>query len=195
MKRSNYLLGALILGLFLPVGSLSFAASLWQPGTESLLVDRKAHRVGDIITVLIVESSTTSHTAKTDQEKSFEESAGPISGFINKFFPLYAAEAERKSSGDGSQSSNTSLTDRISAQIVELLPNNTVRLKGERLVALYPEKIKLEITGLARIEDISPENLISSSRVTDLQITSTGKGPIHDTHKPGLLSQLFRLIW
>lgn len=195
MKRTNYLLGALILGLILLAGSLSFAASLWQTGTESLFVDRKAHRVGDIITVLIVESSTTSHSAKTDQEKSFEESAGPISGFINKFFPLYSAKAERKASGDGSQSSNTSLTDRISAQIVELLPNNTVRLKGERLVALYPEKIKLEITGLARIEDISPENLISSSRVTDLQITSTGKGPIHDTHKPGLLSQLFRLIW
>jgi len=195
MKFSNYLLSGFVLGLVLIGGSLAFAASLWQPGTESLFIDRKAHRVGDVITVLILESSTTSHTATTDHEKSWEESTGPIAGFINKFFPIYSAQTERKASGDGSQSSNTSLTDRVSAQIVELLPNNTFRFRGERLVALYPEKIKLEISGIARIEDISPENVISSGRVTDLQITSTGKGPIHDTHKPGLLSQLFRLIW
>jgi|WetSurMetagenome_2_1015567.scaffolds.fasta_scaffold347666_2 flagellar L-ring protein FlgH len=195
MKRSDYLLSLLISGIFLLAGSRGFAASLWQSGTESLFIDQRAHRVGDVITVLIVESSSTSHTAKTAQDKKWSESTGPFSGFVNKFFPLYSAEAQRSASGDGSQSSSTSLTDQISAQIVALLPNNSFRFKGERMVELYPEKIKLEISGTARIEDISPENVISSGRVTDLQITSTGKGPIHDTHKPGLLSQLFRLIW
>lgn len=192
MKR--LLLLALPLGLLALAAALASADSLWCPEAESMFADRRAHRVGDIITVLIAEASSSKHQASTDTKKDWDEEGGPGTGLI-RLFPDFSMSSKRSTSGSGSSVRTTSVVDRISAKVTELLPNGLLRIQGEREVDLQPDKVKLTITGQVRPEDIGADNVVSSTHVAELKINSSGKGPIADTHRRGLLSRLLAWIW
>lgn len=191
MRKSAFLLTLLLAALIrLPAG----ADSLWQPNSESAFADRKAHRAGDLLTVLIAESSSTKHSAETDSAKKTEGKAEAGTGLFD-FIRSFSLSGERTSSGSGSSAQSTKLVDRVTVTVVEVLPSGLLRIQGERLVSLHAEKLKLTLSGLVRKEDIAPDNTVLSSQVADLCIDSGGKGPTTDTQRPGLIYRLIRLLF
>ena len=187
---------ALVITLMLLAFNLAPAAadSLWQPNTESAFIDTKAHRVGDLVTILVAESSASKHAAATDSKKSLELEAKAGTGFL-KFIKPFSLAADRTAAGSGNSAQATSLVDRVTVKVVEVLPNGTLKLQGERDVCINADKLKLTLTGTVRKEDISADNTIVSSQIADLCITSSGKGPIADTQKPGIIYQILRWLW
>ncbi len=169
-------------------------ASLWSDKSRSLIVDRRAAAPGDIVTILIVQRSTTSHRASHSADKSLEVSGGPGVGLL-QFFPLLSMETERSSSGAGATSEATSLVDRLSGVIVAVTPEGNLEVEATRHLKLNADELTLTLTGLVRPDDISPENTILSTQIADCNIASSGRGPIPGKQRPGLISGLLSLLW
>jgi len=170
------------------------ADSLWSPNSRSLFADRKARAVGDIVTIVVVQATATSHKAAHSTSKKLGAEAGPGLGLLS-FFPDLSLEAERGNSGTGTSTETTALTDRITARVTAVMPNGTLRIEGTRSVKLKKDHLECVVRGLIRQEDIHFDNTVLSSDVADLELLWTGKGPIDAKQRPGLISRLLDLLW
>jgi flagellar L-ring protein precursor FlgH len=184
-----------VLAAFLLSATVSAnATSLWSARAASLIADRRAAQPGDVITILVSERSVASHQASHATDKKLEASGGPGAGML-QFFPELSVSTERKTSGQGATTQSTSLADRISGRIVAVTPQGALQVEAVRCVKLNRDELTLTITGLVRRDDIAPDNTILSTQIADLRIASTGRGPIPDKQRPGLISALLSLLW
>jgi flagellar L-ring protein precursor FlgH len=180
------------------------AAALAQPGRSdslwpaerqgSLYADQRAHAVGDLLTVIIVQSSVASHEAQSDTKKNASASASHGTGLLS-FFPDFGLGAERSTSGSGSTVSKTQFADRMTARVTEVLANRALKIEGVRSTVINAEKMELRLTGVVRPQDVSPDNTVLSSNLADEQIEWTGKGPIAEKQRPGLISRLLHFLF
>ena len=175
-------------------GAVGGADSLWKDGCASPISDRRASRAGDIVTILVAERSVASHQASHDTDKKMEVSGGPGAGILT-FFPELSATTERSTSGKGATTQSTRLVDRISGVITEVTPEGTLRVEAVREVKLNREELRLKLTGLVRPDDIARDNTVLSTQIADCRIASTGRGPIPEKQRPGLISALLSLLW
>ena len=184
--------------LFLPsLGARAYSGeegSLWEPGARALIADRRAAAPGDIVTVLVVEKSVASHRASHETEKKLSASGGPGGGILD-FFPELSASAERQTAGAGTATQTTSLVDRISAVVTGVTPEGNLEIQAVRKVRINKDEQTLTITGLVRPDDISPSNVVLSTQIADCKMEWSGRGPIAEKQRPGLLSSLLSLLW
>jgi flagellar L-ring protein precursor FlgH len=170
------------------------ADSLWNDGSRSLFADRKARAVGDIVTIVIVQATATSHKADHSTNKKIDTEAGPGLGLLS-FFPDLSLEADRSTTGSGTSTETTALADRMSAKVVAVMPNGTMRIEGNRSVKLKADHMECVVRGLIRQEDVDSDNTVLSTQITDLELVWTGRGPIDAKQRPGLISRLLDLLW
>jgi len=170
------------------------AGSIWGPGSGSLIADRRAARPGDILTILIVERSATSHQAAHETEKKLAASGGPGGGVLG-LFPELSTKADRTTSGAGAATQSTSLMDRISATVTGVTAQGNLQIQAVRRVKLNKDELALTISGLVRPDDIAPANTVLSTQIADCRMEWSGRGPIPEKQRPGLLSALLSLLW
>lgn len=160
---------------------------------QSLFTDIKAHKVGDILTVLIYEQSRATQKTESKTEKSTDMSAsgGPGFGPLD-FIPLFSMDAKNDHTFDGKGESmrNGSLRARMSVTVVSVLPNGDLVIKGSRTVGLSGDRETLALTGTVRQKDISPSNTIDSYLIADAEIHYSGKGHATTASRPGFFSRL-----
>ena len=168
--------------------------SLWQPNSRSLIADRRAAAPGDIVTILIVQRSTTSHKATHKADKKLDVSGGPGAGLL-QFFPSLSLDAERSTEGAGAATQSTSLVDRLSGVVAAVTPEGNLQIEASRRLKLNADELTLTLTGLVRPDDISPENTVLSTQIADCQMDWSGTGPIPAKQRPGLISALLSLLW
>lgn len=185
--------------------------ALW-PGdtTENLLfVDTKAKEVGDIITVLISESSTSSQAATTDTSRasttamSWESFLGLPSnlgaqnflGSGAQFDPRVAAALNRSNKGAGTTTRNGSLTATVTAIITHIYPNGNFAIEGTRSVTVNNEEQTMVLRGLIRPVDVNFNNTISSSLIANASISYSGNGVVADEQRVGWASRVLSFIW
>lgn len=180
--------------------------SIWQAASTSLTEDGKARRLGDIVTIVIVETASASKEASTATNRSSELHAGipnfmglEGSKIITSNFAdlknLLNASAGSKFDGSGSTSRKETLTATITAKVVDLLPNGNLKIEGRRNVKVNHEEQIVVVRGTIRPRDITPENTINSIYVADAQISYSGEGIISDRQKPGWLMNFIDRIW
>ena len=180
------------------------AAALAQPGRSdslwpvelrgSLYADQRARAVGDLLTVIIVQSSVASHEAESETNKSASASASQGTGLLS-LFPDLGFGAKRSTSGSGSTVSKTQFADRMTARVTEVLPNGALKIEGVRSTVINAEKMELKLTGIVRPQDVSPDNTVLSSNLADEQLQWSGKGPIAEKQRPGLISRLLHFLF
>jgi flagellar L-ring protein precursor FlgH len=187
---------------------IKYEGSLWQEdGTLSkLFMDHKAKAVGDIVTVSIVESSSASKSATTKTGRKSSISGG-LESFFNLekrypgshpfFNPFSSIKGGLESNFDGSGTTTRSgkLTAYITARVTEVLPNGNLRIEGSREVTVNNEKQFITLSGIIRPEDISSDNVILSTYISDARIVYSGVGVISDRQRPGWLARIFDWIW
>ncbi len=180
--------GLLILTL---VGESS-GESLWRDvGHGFLFVDTKARHAGDIVTVLVTESSALNRQAETNTKKESTNSANLSSLFG---LPLgdktqYAFEGANEHKGSGSVTRSDEVTAKVAARVVKVLPSGNLIIEGRRAVRANDETQYLAISGVVRSEDITPANTILSSQIADAEIVLEGKGVMAEKQRPGLLNR------
>ena len=178
------------------------------PGTVavvSLFSDNKAHRVGDILTIVVNETATAASQAATKTSKSENMSYGPGTGptainFGPIHFGLGSLPALGLSGSTGSDASGTTsrsdnLAARITVTVKEVLPGGNLLVEGNRKVGMNAETQEITLTGIVRPQDIAADNTIQSPLVADAQIKYGGRGPIADKQHAGLITRLFKILF
>ncbi len=161
---------------------------------QSLVSNIKAHRVGDLITIIITEQSSAKSSAKTKADNKSESKGGPGLGVLN-FIKPWDMSVENKYKGDGDTQRKGSLSAEITARIVEVLHNGDFRLEGTRMININGEKQLIEITGVCRGRDIMPDNTIMSVFISDAQIAYNGSGMVNDASNPGVVTKIFNWLF
>ncbi len=176
--------------------------SLWQEenGRAYLYEDLRAMRVGDILTIKIVEKHAGSKSAdtKAERESTLNNSlAGSALGYIGIPGVRLGAEALRgmavdansknKFGGKGATSRADTLTGTISTIVTEVLPNGDLRIEGKREVTVNSETQLMSISGIVRRVDVDTKNTVLSSAIADAKIEYSGLGVVDDVQRPGWL--------
>ena len=161
---------------------------------ESLVTNLKALRIGDLITIIITESSSADASSKTKADNKSEHSGGPGLGFLD-FIKPWDLTVENKYKGDGNTQRSGNLRAEITARITEVLHNGDFRLEGTRMVNVNGEKTLIEITGVCRSKDIAPDNTIMSTYISDAQIAYNGSGLVNDAAEPGVVTKVLNWLF
>ncbi len=184
--------------------------SLWQEenGRAYLYEDMRAMRVGDILTVKIVEKHKGSKSADTaaQRESTLTNSlAGSGVGYFGVPGFRLSDEARRglgvdassnnKFTGKGATSREGTLTGTISVIVMEVLPNGDLRVEGRREVTVNSEKQLMTIAGIVRRVDVDTKNTVLSSAIADAKIEYAGLGVLDDVQRPGWLVRVLDWIY
>jgi flagellar L-ring protein precursor FlgH len=179
--------------------------SLWTTGRGSLFVDNRATTVGDIVTVIIREQASASKEATTSTGRSTSASAditslfgleSNIANLNSNIDPanLMSAGYSNDFQGSGSTTREEDLTATITTQVIEVLPNGNMRISGSKSVMVNHEKQLINLSGIIRQQDITPNNEIDSRYILDANIMYSGKGVIDEKQRPGWLLRLYDVI-
>ena len=188
--------------------SIKHEGSLWQDNgsLSELFIDPTARRIGDIVTIQIVESSQATNQAATNTGRNSSINAGIDSFFgleqnypstRNFFSPFGEVKADFGSSfkGDGATSRSGDLTAYITARVTEVLPNGNLYIMGSREVTVNNERQFITLSGIIRTRDISQGNVILSTFISDARIAYSGAGIIDDRQRPGWMTKILNKIW
>lgn len=193
VRRFLLLLGILLLLPF----ALKVRAQDYGRGA-SLFSDVKAHRVGDILTVLISEQNRASNQVETKSEKSSSASAsgGPGVGPLD-FIPLFSVDAkgDSKHDGKGENLRSGNIRARMSVSVVAVKPNGDLIVEGTRIIGISNDRETITLSGVVRSKDITSENTVESYLIADAEIQYSGKGNTNTGSRPGLLVRLVNWIF
>ncbi|RMJ61702.1 flagellar basal body L-ring protein FlgH [Pseudomonas aeruginosa] len=186
-----------------PLPAAQNNGAIYQAGFEqNLYDDRKAFRVGDIITITLNEKTQASKKANSDIQKDSKTKMGltslfgsgmttnnPIGGGDLSLSAEYGGSRDAK--GDSQAGQSNSLTGSITVAVAEVLPNGILSVRGEKWMTLNTGNELVRIAGLVRADDIATDNTVSSTRVADARITYSGTGAFADASQPGWLDRFF----
>ena len=165
-------------------------------GYASLSQGTVARRVGDPLTILLIENTTTSKaaTSKTGRNGNFSvtpPTAGPLS-----FLDPNALNAASQSSfkGDGSATQTSSFNGTVAVTIAEVRPNGTALVRGEKRLLLSQGQEWIQFSGIVRLSDIDTQNQIRSAQVADARVEYAGNGSIQRASREGWLSRFFNMV-
>jgi flagellar L-ring protein FlgH len=181
-------------GLVALVATSAGAQSLYDAKTfRPITADSKAFRVGDIVTIQIVENASASANADTDLKRS--NSAGAELHFRSPI-PIAGANATATGQFDGGgQTARTGqLLATLSVSVRDVLPNGDLLVFGEQLLVINEEQQRIDVEGRVRPQDISDANTVLSNRVADARITYVGEGDLANRQKPGWWHHLLDLF-
>lgn len=183
------------------------SGSLWNQNNGSMFTDRKAQQVGDIVTVLISETSSATKEAATSTSRNTNMSAS-IPNFFglenddiwNGHNPidlsnLVNADFDNNFAGSGSTSREENLTASLTTQVVGQYPNGQLKIRGGKEVMVNNEVQIIYLTGIIRPVDITAANTVSSTKILNARISYTGKGSISDKQSPGWAMRVLDNIW
>jgi flagellar L-ring protein precursor FlgH len=159
---------------------------------RSLVADNKASRPGDVLTVLVVETS--SAVATTDLRADRKSSVAGELGSSKVGTHRASAGASTDNEGGGRAQRSGKLTAQLSARIIEVLPSGDYSIQGEQRIVLNGEAQTIRLTGTVRPRDIGENNTIASGRIADANIEFDGEGFITDKSRPGWLTKLLTAI-
>ena len=186
-----------------PLPAAQNNGAIYQAGFEqNLYDDRKAFRVGDIITITLNEKTQASKKANSDIQKDSKTKMGltslfgsgmttnnPIGGGDLSLSAEYGGSRDAK--GDSQAGQSNSLTGSITVTVAEVLPNGILSVRGEKWMTLNTGNELVRIAGLVRADDIATDNTVSSTSVADARITYSGTGAFADASQPGWLDRFF----
>lgn len=184
-----------------PPTKIAATGSMYQDSqASSLYSDIKALKVGDIITVILMEETQASKSANNELKKGTDLSLDPIyAGGGNITIsgqPIdlrYKDSMNTKRESDADQSN--SLTGSISVNVIQVLNNGNLVIRGEKWISINNGDEFIRLTGVVRSQDIRPDNTIDSPRIANARIQYSGTGTFADVQKVGWLSSFFMGSW
>jgi len=167
-----------------------------QTGYAPLYAGWSARRVGDPLTIVLVERTQASKSAssKLNSDGSFGITP-PTTGALALFKSSDASlGGNRGFDGKGTADQSNALSGQISVTVAQVYPNGTMLVQGQKRLTLNRGDEYITIKGVVRIADIAADNTILSTRVADAEISYTGKGDVARASRQGWLSRFFSVI-
>jgi flagellar L-ring protein precursor FlgH len=164
---------------------------------RSLFSDQKANRIGDGVTILVVESSSASNDSRTSTSRQSDismNSSGKNAG--TTLLDVGASIGTGNAfTGEGASATNGSVRAKISARVDSMFINGNLWISGSRTISVNGEEQLIKITGLVRPSDIQADNSVFSYNISDAVIVFQGKGLTNDNQQPGWITRFFHWIF
>ena len=160
-----------------------------QSDFASLVGDRRATKVGDVVTLVIVENSSASNSADLSSEKSYSAN-GSVSSVNTPRTYGGQLRLGDESEGRGRLQRSGRLAAQLSVRVYEVLPNGDLLVRGGQEINLNGEKTRIAVEGLLRPTDIMSGNVALSTRLANARIEYDGDGYLSDRARPGLLARI-----
>ena len=178
----------------------------------------RAYNVGDVITVLLNESTQAGRTqsgsvkraAKNDIIPSVASAPDGLNARAQRMrLPtkilgtrldgimggVDLSKANIESVGGGEADQQASLIGDVSVTVVEVLANGNLMVRGEKQLALTEGAEIIQVSGIIRPEDISPNNTVQSRRLANAQIAYRGTGDMANAAKAGWGTNALMKFW
>ena len=224
MRTLTMLMASLLLGAcaskpplednsdFAPIRRLEPAANALPTGSilgnsmhMSLFQGQRQWRVGDIITVVLNESTQASRNSSLITERkatndvlasSWTNSLLSPNGFWGDVRgDIDLNKAEIGTEGVGTAAQANALSGVITAMVAEVLPNGNLIVEGRKQLSLTEGAEFIQIRGVVRARDVQPDNTVSSMRMAQAQISYRGSGNLAESTQPGWITQLLFKYW
>ena len=158
----------------------------------SLTSDARAYRVGDVVTVILQETTQASKRAGTSFSKGSSVGVAPL-GALGKTFGKTGIDvsADRSFKGDATSTQQNALSGALTVIVREVLPNGLLRVAGEKNMTLNQGEEFLRLKGYIRAADVDADNQVSSLRVANARIAYSAKGVLADANSAGWLTRFF----
>lgn len=165
-----------------------------------LYTDERAHRIGDLLTVMLNERTNASKSARTTTAK---ENAFSIENPTLFGLPLTRGGAtletglssSKEFTGEGDSEQSNSLTGSITVVVREVLTNGYLRVSGEKIISINQGDEYVRLSGIVRPSDISAANTVSSHLIANAKISYGGSGVISSSNQMGWLAKFFNSGW
>lgn len=185
--------------------------AIYQPGTGLVLFsDDRARRVGDLLTIALVEQTDAKKSAETSTSKSSSATIanptllGSTPSFgLPSLVPLASTRdntletsisAERSFDGTGESTQSNALSGEITVTVAEVLPNGNLVVQGEKLMTLNQGHEHVRFSGIVRPRDIDANNTVASTRVANARIVYAGEGAVQSSNVVGWLGRFFSSV-
>ncbi|UGQ48983.1 flagellar basal body L-ring protein FlgH [Massilia endophytica] len=165
---------------------------VFREGGLSLTSDSRAFRVGDVVTVILQETTQASKSAGTKASKDTSLGVAPPS-LLGKTFNKGGIDlsASRSFEGDSSSTQANALSGSITVIVQEVLPNGLLRVAGEKALTLNQGEEFVRLRGFLRPADIDSSNQVSSLRIANARIAYSAQGTLAEAQQPGWLTRFF----
>jgi flagellar L-ring protein precursor FlgH len=159
------------------------------------------YQIGDLITVMLNESTQADRSQKTDISRDASNTALPkgantLLGNVHPFFDaLNLNAAKTASTGKGSAAQAASLTGSVTVTVTEILANGNLVVRGEKKLGLSEGTEVIQVAGVIRPQDIGPNGTVQSLRLANAQISYRGSGDLAAASKPGWGTSALLKLW
>ena len=176
----------------------AFAQSLWADAAEGtsygVFADRKAHNVGDTLTIVISEKTTTTQTKSRKNGKSASTTLNAGTGIFD-FLTAASAGGSDSWKADGSAKDSSNFSGNIAVTVVEVQPNGNMVVEGTQSIWQNKDEHKITLRGIVRRDDVTYENTVPSTKVADATVRFDGKGPLNAKQRQGILTQILNILF
>lgn len=185
------------------------ADSLWKSPagsiqSRSMYADHKAADAGDILTVVVQESSA----AQSTQNKESTRKSSLNDAVTQFLFPATSSGALTHAgslpsiqtggasdyTGGGQVTNSQSVTSQAAVLVTDVLPNGNLVIEGIRMVTFSGETQYVVLHGIVRPDDISSSNTVLSSNIAEARVEFVSKGALTDAQKLGWFSKLYETL-
>ena len=202
----------LILAAFLMVAQVvqeAKAESLYSLGAsqsfyaepKSLFGSVRARSVGDLVTILLNETITVNDSLNYSADRS-SNTVDNFTNFINKVLPgTPLSNKFNNFGGENTVQSTTSnqrsmgVTDSVTVQVVQLLPNGNLMVQGKKTIVNGTERVDFLVSGVVDPRWIDQKGQVNSKNVANLQFALAGKGSVTRAGNEGFINRAVRYLF
>ena len=170
--------------------------SIYSNSQQGLFAtDRRASKVGDLLTVALSENFSASKSQSAKSAKNGTTSFDfPRITTADADDTLFDSKLAKSFDGSGSADQTNSLRGEISVTVTKVFSNGNMEILGQKKLTLNNGDEYIRLVGIIRPEDVDSRNIVPSSRIANAKISYTGAGDIADTSKKGWLSKLVDVV-
>lgn len=188
MRVESFFFGAAL--LMAPV--LSASAQLLDPDRyRGIAADHRAHREGDALTVVVMESAQASSRAGTATESDWDIEVEGEDGAGRRRVGLGVSGGD---AGSGGTSRSGIVTAQLAVTVVAVEANGMLLVEGEQRLVVNGERQQIRLQGRVRPEDIDAANRVLSNRIADADIEFTGQGSVSETQRRNVFQRVLRWL-
>lgn len=183
------------------LASAAWSDSLWNEKSSSLYSTYRSLKIGDVVTVLVMENTSAISKAGTDTKASdtlstqFTNNLGALTRYLGTGTRNLAGEFSNRYEGTGKTVRSSTVVAKVASRVTEILPNGNLRIEGFHSVAVNDEVQTVSVTGVIRSKDVTQQNTIQSWQVADAAVKVIGTGIVAEAEQPGWFTRILNWIF
>jgi flagellar L-ring protein precursor FlgH len=168
------------------------AESLIDPARyRGLAADHRAYRVGDILTVYVLEVSRARSQAGVDADSDLQ-----IRADLDAPSTRYDAQLGLSAGHSGGAQTVRAgeVRAQISVQVIHVDPEGRLAIEGLQTLLINGERQQIRLRGLVRPEDIEADNIVLSRRIANADIELVGVGVVSESTRQSLVYRVLKWL-